>query len=74
MKCSECRSSEIYTDRYGRTKYMCTYDLPDEMPCERNGKHWEKEDDEDYTPSSSAGDYSPSNPWNAPGMSIRDFI
>lgn len=25
-------------------------------------------------PSSTAGDYSPSNPWNAPGMSIRDFI
>lgn len=25
-------------------------------------------------PSSTAGDYSPSNPWDAPGMSIRDFI
>lgn len=30
--------------------------------------------DYDYCPSSTAGDYSPSNPWNAPGMSIRDFI
>lgn len=29
---------------------------------------------DDYCPSSTAGDYSPSNPWNAPGMSIRDFI
>lgn len=28
----------------------------------------------EYTPSATAGDYSPSNPWNAPGMSIRDFI
>lgn len=28
----------------------------------------------DYYPSSTAGDYSPSNPWDAPGMSIRDFI
>ena len=27
-----------------------------------------------YTPSATAGDYSPSNPWDAPGMSIRDFI
>ena len=27
-----------------------------------------------YCPSSSSGDYSPSNPWDAPGMSIRDFI
>lgn len=24
--------------------------------------------------SCTAGDYSPSSPWNAPGMSIRDFI
>ena len=28
----------------------------------------------EYTPSSTAGDYSPGNPWDAPGMSIRDFI
>ena len=27
-----------------------------------------------YCPSSTAGDYSPSSPWNAPGMSIKDFI
>ena len=27
-----------------------------------------------YTPSSTARDYGPSNPWDAPGMSIRDFI
>ena len=32
------------------------------------------EDDEDYTPSATRGDYSPSNPWDAPGMSISDFI
>ena len=27
-----------------------------------------------YTPSATYGDYSPSCPWNAPGMSIHDFI
>ena len=27
-----------------------------------------------YTPSSTNGDYGPSNPWDAPGMSIHDFI
>lgn len=27
-----------------------------------------------YCPSATNGDYSPSNPWDAPGMSIRDFI
>lgn len=31
-------------------------------------------DDEPYTPSSTYGDYSPGNPWDAPGMSIHDFI
>ena len=31
-------------------------------------------DNDDYCPSATAGDYSPASPWNAPGMSIRDFI
>ena len=31
-------------------------------------------DDEEYIPSATRGDYSPSNPWDAPGMSIHDFI
>lgn len=29
---------------------------------------------EPYLRSSTNGDYSPSNPWGAPGMSIKDFI
>lgn len=29
---------------------------------------------EEYVTSAENGDYSPSNPWDAPGMSIRDFI
>lgn len=29
---------------------------------------------EHYTPSCTCYDYSPSNPWDAPGMSIHDFI
>lgn len=33
-----------------------------------------EEDDDEHTPSAECGDYSPSNPWNAPGMSISDFI
>ena len=36
---------------------------------------WEEDwDGEDYVPSSTNGDYSPSNPWDAPGLSIKDFI
>jgi hypothetical protein len=30
--------------------------------------------DEEYIPSAENGDYSPSNPWDAPGMKISDFI
>jgi hypothetical protein len=30
--------------------------------------------EEKYTPSAENGDYGPSNPWDAPGMSIKDFI
>lgn len=32
------------------------------------------DEDDDYIPSAENGDYSPSNPWDAPGMSIKDFI
>ena len=32
------------------------------------------DEDDEYCPSSTNGDYSPSNPWDAPGMSVRDFI
>lgn len=32
------------------------------------------EEKEPYRPSASNGDYSPSHPWDAPGMSIRNFI
>lgn len=30
--------------------------------------------EDEYCPSSTNGDYSPSNPWDAPGMSIKDFV
>lgn len=42
----------------------------------RNCGKYEEEDEEEeyYTPSCSTGDYSPNNPWDAPGMSIKDFI
>jgi hypothetical protein len=34
----------------------------------------DEEYDDEYVPSSTNGDYSPSNPLDAPGMSIKDFI
>ena len=33
-----------------------------------------EDDDHHATPSSTDGDYSPANPWDAPGMSTADFI
>lgn len=35
---------------------------------------FEEEEDDEYVPSAENGDYSPSNPWGAPGMSMSDFI
>lgn len=32
------------------------------------------EEEEYYTPSCTCHDYSPGNPWDAPGMCIHDFI
>ena len=31
-------------------------------------------EEDQYCPSATAGDYSPSNPWDSPGYTIRDFI
>lgn len=41
---------------------------------DRNYNRLYDDEENDYTPSATNGDYSPSNPWDAPGMSIRDFI
>lgn len=60
---------------------LCSY-------CEYDGCEWcqvnhlvstaeieyELGDEETYIRSSTNGDYSPSNPWDAPGMSVSDFI
>lgn len=45
--------------------------------CKENYRNlWEDVSpyEERYTPSATHGDYSPSCPWNAPGMSVKDFI
>lgn len=73
MKCSECGCRELRETLNGGLRYQCGYDLPDTLPCERDGERWEREDEDDYT-CASAGDYGPGTPWNAPGMSVRDFV
>jgi hypothetical protein len=59
----------------------CPYDAEGGYDC-RNycglGVDEDGEDEyyenEEYIPSAENGDYSPSNPWDAPGMKISDFI
>lgn len=54
----------------------CDSDMCEWCQVERiiNDAEIELDDDEHYIPSSSNGDYGPGNPWDAPGMSISDFI
>ncbi len=49
-------------------------DLYDEFIANLYGPPFDEEETEEYRPSATAGDYSPNTPWNAPGMSVRDFI
>ena len=53
----------------------CPYDAQGGYDC-RNycGLGVDDDFDEEYIPSAENGDYSPSNPWDAPGMSAKDFI
>ena len=55
----------------------CKSDMCEWCVVERtlmDAKNGELEEDEPYIRSSTNGDYSPSNPWDAPGMSVSDFM
>ena len=55
-------------------RQMDKYGFEEETAIEEAVLDLYGDDEEEYCPSSTAGDYSPSNPWDAPGMSIKDFI
>lgn len=44
------------------------------LTVERPRERYSSCEEHHYSPSCTAGDYSPSHPWDAPGMSIRDFV
>ena len=80
--CETCKYAEwetVDTDR-GSYESICgclNEEIPDnnwndEWGDTEDCPYWEEE--EEYCPSATMGDYSPSCPWNAHGMSIRDFI
>lgn len=71
MKCKDC--ARYFKDTHNLC-YLAEIEEVDgnSEACEGFEQAYDEEDD--YCPSSTNGDYSPSNPWDAPGMSIRDFI
>lgn len=80
-KCSSCknRCSSGYFGIEMCYWYEMTWTEEDEIKEASDCERYEEGnpsclDSERYIPSSTMGDYSPSNPWDAPGMSIRDFI
>ena len=73
-KCKKCKDCKRYFREPHDLCYLAeTEQVNDETEaCERFVQVYDE--DEHYTPSATHGDYSPSNPWDAPGMSISDFI
>ena len=69
-KCKEC--ARYFKDPHNLC-YLAEIDEVDgnSEACENFEESY---NEDEYTPSATRGDYSPSNPWDAPGMSIRDFI
>lgn len=47
---------------------LIQYGFEDFITCYYDDSRYE------YVPSAENGDYSPSNPWDAPGMKMSDFI
>ena len=81
-KCSNCarRYDELSGGRMCPGWEQCdteSQEINQAHRCDRYIKDEKLEDEdyeEDYTPSATHGDYSPSSPWNAPGMSMSDFF
>lgn len=80
-KCGNCKF-RAFESMFG-VDYCLDYEMTtteaEEIEAAKDCRRYEEgtpaclEEDE-YCPSATHGDYSPSSPWNAPGMSIRDFI
>ena len=81
-KCSNCKN-RAFNGLYGIPDYCMDYEMThsekDEINVAADCILYEEGTPsclkrDEYCPSATNGDYSPSNPWDAPGMSIRDFI
>ena len=81
-KCGNCKY-RCFSGWGGTIEYCMDYEMAcnevEEIEAAKDCQRYEYGtpsclERDDYCPSATAGDYGPSCPWNAPGMSIRDFI
>ena len=79
-KCGNCKN-RFHNGWFGLEcclDYEMATTEEEEIKAAKDCKQYEEgnpdREDDEYCPSSTGRDYSPSNPWDAPGMSIRDFI
>ena len=68
LDCFRKETEEGYTTRKELEELLGIFE------CGNDDVETEDDYDDEYISSCTEGDYSPSNPWNAPGMSIHDFI
>lgn len=67
-------SNRRYETFYGED-YCMRYEMGECDGRNIDCSHYAEETEEDnYCPSATAGDYSPSAPWKAPGCCISDYI
>ena len=79
--CGNCKR-RAYSSMFG-IDYCLDYEMAttesEEIEAAKDCSVYEEGDPDcfsyaDHYSSSTAGDYSPGNPWDAPGMSVKDFI
>lgn len=79
---TECKADQYWTNNGDRVVYHICVECGESVEeiffdddCNNDFDGFDSYDgyNDRYT-SSTRGDYSPSNPWDAPGMSIKDFI
>lgn len=72
-KCSNCKHHKW--ESWDGYEYCMDYEMGvDATKCEHFEYGDPEDEDEEYRSSSTYGDYSPSHPWDAPGMCVADFI
>ena len=77
VKEKECSVADVTDDYIFNTEnnlYRIQADEPISEDVYEENRECYNDHAEEYVPSAENGDYSPSNPWDAPGMSVKDFI